>query len=265
VTAAATDQRATTPTSVTSCADDLAKALGDVPWLTEELEVTISRQKGVDYRNVGGGKGGKKASERPSPVVWGASEARVHLRALLVSWSRFCHDEHVRNSSPSDDLPTDDLVSMSRYLLWRVDGLTLNEIGSDAVDEITSAVAHCHRLIDSRPDRWYAGPCNAETDGRECGVDLYAKSIKGDVRCEACAAVYDVAARRSWLLAAAEDRLADAATIARSVSWLGTLPLNAARVRKWAERGRIVAKAHDGEKPLYRIGDAIDLLAKEAG
>lgn len=246
------------------CGDSLSRVLGEVPWLTEELEVTISRQKGVDYRSVGGSSGGKKASERPSPVAWGASEARTHLKALLVSWALFCSAEGVRNSSPSPDMPADNLPALSRWLMWRVDGLTLHEIGPDAVEEITSAVAHCHRLIDARPDRWYAGPCNAEGDGRECGVDLYAKSASGDVRCETCGATYDVVARRSWLLEAAEDRLADAATIARSVSWLGALPLNATRVRKWAERGRIVAKAHDGDRPLYRIGDAIDLLAKEA-
>ncbi|GAB3776722.1 hypothetical protein FB382_004376 [Nocardioides ginsengisegetis] len=247
-----------------TCGDELARALGDVTWLAEELETTITRQRGVDYRGVGGSSGGKKPSERPSPVQWGASEARGDLRALLVSWALFCEAEGVRNSSPYPGLPDDDLPALSGWLLWRVDGLTLNEIGSDAVEEITSAVAHCRRVIDVAPDKWYAGPCNQETEGVECGADLYALSAKGNVSCGVCSASYDVAERRKWLLEAAEDRLADAATLARSVSWLGALPLNAARIRKWAERGRIVAKGHHGQKPLYRIGDAIDLLAKEA-
>ena len=52
------------------CGDLLARALGDVPWLDGELEVTTSRQKGLDYRKVGGGKGGKKDAERPLPVSW---------------------------------------------------------------------------------------------------------------------------------------------------------------------------------------------------
>jgi hypothetical protein len=246
------------------CADDLARALGDVPWLTEELEVTISRQKGVDYRSVGGSRAARRPASAPRrssgvPVRLGPtsrpySSPGAFSATLSASGTR-------RRPRPARRRPRLD-VALPALAGRRAHA---HEIGPDAVDEITSAVAHCHRLIDSRPDRWYAGPCNAETDGRECGVDLYAKSAKGDVKCEACAAVYDVAARRSWLLAAAEDRLADAATLARSVSWLGASPLNAARVWKWAERGRIVAKGHDGTRPLYRIGDAIDLLAKEAG
>lgn len=243
------------------CGDSLARALGEVPWLTEELEITISRQKGVDYRGVGSGG----STERPLPVSWGASEARTHLKALLVSWALFCSSEGVRNSSPDTNMPADNLPALSRWLMWRVDGLMLNEIAPDAIDEITNAVAHCHRVIDTPPDKWYAGPCNAELPSGECGYDLYAKAAIGEVKCGGCGAKYDVAARRKWLLEAAEDRLADAATLARSVSWLGALPLNAARVRQWASRSRITAKAHDASgKPLYRIGDAIDLLAKEA-
>jgi len=132
-----------------------------------------------------------------------------------------------------------------------------HDIGPDAVDEITDAVADCRRVIDRAPERWYAGPC-------ECGADLYAKRRTGIVTCRECGHEYDVEARREWLLAEAEDRLANAATIARAVSWLGAEPLTSATVRKWAQRGRLLAKGHDGRGPLYRIGDAIDLLAKES-
>lgn len=247
-----------------TCGDDLAKALGDVTWLAEELEVSTTRQKGVDYRTATGGSGPKKPTERPSPVNWGPAEARAALRDILVSWTRLCHEEGVRNSSPYPGLPDDDLVSISRWLIWRVDGLTLHEAGADAVEEIVSAVAHCHRVIDSAPSKWYAGPCNEPVENVYCGTDLYAVAEKGNVTCRTCGATYDVASRRSWLLAAAEDQLADANTLARSVSWLGAVPLNAARIRKWASRGQIMVKGHIDGRPTYRIGDAIDLLAKSA-
>lgn len=256
------------------CSDELAKALGDVPWLSEELQITASRQKGVDYRRGGGGKGGKKAAEMPLPVHWGASEARTHLKALLASWVRFCADEQVRSTDQKNNTPTDDMSAMSRWLLWRVDGLALHEIGPDAVDEIVTAVGNdgtngkptsgCYRAIDNAPDKWFAGPCNADTEGVECGADLYALSQKGEVTCHVCSTAYDVAERRTWLLNAAQDRLADATELARSVSWLGSRTLNRDRVYQWAKRGRITAKAHLEGKPLYRIGDAIDLLTKEA-
>lgn len=244
-----------------TCADRLSRALGDVPALVDELEVTITKQRALPT------EGGSAASETALPWHEKAADARRALHGLLAMWSRFCEEEHVRHSSPRVrplDEHDDNLVALSRWLLWRVDGLTLHDIGPEAVEEITDAVAECHRIIDRRPDRWYAGPCTETTDDlRECGADLYARRTVGEVRCRDCGAVYDVEKRRRWLLDEAEDRLADAATVARAVSWLGAEPLNPGRVRKWAERGRITAKGHDGRRPLYRIGDAIDLLASD--
>jgi len=241
-----------------TCADNLVRVLGDVPWMDDELEVTITRQRGLPT------EGSSAGVETPLPWHEKASDARRNLHGLLATWCRFCEEEGVRNSSPSFGLPEDNLPAMSRWLLWRVDGLSLLDIGPEAVDEITNAFAECERLIDRRPDRWYAGPCVAETiEGDPCGADLYAKRVTGVVECRNCGAGYDVAERRAWLLAEAEDRLADASTVARAVSWLGAEPLTPARVWKWAERKLIVAKGHDGRRPLYRIGDAIDLLARD--
>src|SRR5690606_22826324 len=147
---------------------------------------------------------------------------------------------------------------------WRVDGLGLHDIGPEAVDEITDAVAGCHRVIDRRPDRWYAGPCTAGADEGQGGTDPYALRSGGTVACRRGEAVYDVADRRKWLLEEAEDRLAHATEIARAVSWLGATPLTPDRVRQWAARERLTAKAHDSRgRALYRIGDAIDLLAAD--
>lgn len=238
------------------CGDDLARALGDVPWLTDELQTTITRQRATPT------EGGGKSFDKPLPWHEKAADTLRTLHGLLVSWARFCEEEAIRNSSPRTrmlDSHDDNPAALSRWLLWRVDGLTLHDIGPDAVDELTDAVAACHRVIDRRPDRWYAGPCLTEG----CGSDLYARRREGSVKCRDCEAVYDVAERREWLLLEAEDRLAPAADLARAVSWLGAEPLTPDRVRKWAERGRITAKAHDGRRPLYRVGDAIDLLASD--
>lgn len=240
-----------TLTACDACLDELAVALGDVAWLADELETTIARLRGLPT------EGGSRSSETPLPWHEKAGDARRHLHGLLGTWARFCDEKGVTHQSPTDGLPDDNLAALSRWLLWRVDGLARHDIAAEAIDEITSAVASCRSVIDRRPDRWYAGPCV----GEECGADLYAYRTTGDVTCRNCAAVYDVAARRTWLLAEAEDRLANASDIARAVSWLGAEPLKPERVWKWAERGRIIAKGHDGKSPLYRIGDAIDLLA----
>ena len=197
------------------CADELARALGDVPWLDEELEVTISRQKGVDYRKVGGGKGGQKAAERPLPPVWGASEARTHLRALLVSWALFCAAEDIRSSDPRADMPDDNLPALSRWLMWRVDGLMLHDIASEAVDEITSAVAHCHRLIDRPSDRQYLGTCDICSSGR-----LFAKAGSEWAECEECGSKVNADTVRARLLGELDDRLCTAAEIAQEDGYL---------------------------------------------
>lgn len=249
-----------------TCSDDLSRALGEVPWLDEQLDITLTRQKGVDYRAVGGSKGGQKAAERPSPVTWAASDARTNLKGLLVSWTLFCHEEQVRNQSPHSGLPVDTLPALSGWLLWRVDGLALNEIGPDAVEEITAAVHACHRLIDRHPEKRYAGPCGStiDTDGEEttCTEELYAKVGAKRIACPNCGTTWDVDERREWLLERAMSELATAVEISRAVSWLGAAPLTAAVVRQWAKRERIFAKGHNRNgQPLYRVGDAIDLLS----
>lgn len=236
-----------------TCADNLTQALSELPWLTTELNVTLTGTKGVDYRR----SGGTPSSEPRLPIHVAASELLTDIRATLTSWVKFCADEHIRHQSPKLGLPADSIQAMSGWLLWRVDGLAFHDIGPDAVEEITVLVVKGKRLVDRPADKWYAGPC----DQNECGADLYARSTVGNVKCAECGATYDIGERRTWLLEAAEDRLATAADLARAVSWLGAAPLTSDRVRKWAERGRILAHGHDGRYPLYRVGDAINLLA----
>ena len=237
-----------------TCGDELARALGDITWLADELETTITRQKGVDYRNVGGSSGGKKASERPSPVVWGASEARTDLKAVLVSWALYCDAENVRNSDPHGGLPDDDLVAISRYLMWRVDGLMLVEIGPDAVDEITSAVAHCHRLIDRPADRQFLGRC------QECNEDgsLYARPGSEWATCDLCGCKIEAQTVRDSLLAELDDRLCTAAEIAHLSTYLG-LKADREQVRKrinqWNKRGLIVEHPSVTAEVTFRFGE----------
>jgi hypothetical protein len=240
------------------CTNTLAVALGEIPWLEQELETTTTRTRGVDYRT----KGGTPSTERPSPVAWSASDARTNLHGFLTAWVRYCHEHDIRNSSPQRGLPAENLTAMSKWLLWRVDGLALDTHGPAAVEQITAAVNKGKRLIDNPPEKMYAGRCGYETPDATCPNELYVKIGAKIVRCTTCGTEWDVPERRTWLLAEAEEVLATAVEISRAVSWLGTEPLNAATVRKWASRGRLPAHGHDRTgRPLYRVGDAIDLLS----
>lgn len=240
------------------CGDDLARALGDIPALVEELDITITKVKGLDYRKVGGGSGGKKTGY-PSPPEWTTSMARDNLRAVMVAWVLFCHQEQIRNQSPHVGLPADTLQAMSRYMLWRVDGLGLHDIGPTAVEEITSAVDKCRRLIDRPADRQYLGQCPAcaavGDDGR-----LYAKPGGAMARCNGCGEQADAAALRTRLLAELDDRLCTAAEVAELSTYLG-LPDDRERIRKRIERWgasdrHTLRRVHMNGQDHYRFGAA---------
>lgn len=245
------------------CGDSLARALGDVPWLTEQLDISVTGQKGVDYRRVGGSKGGKKATERPSPVSWGPSEARGHLRSLLVSWVLFCSSEGVRHQSVGNDLPDDDLIAMSRWMLNRVDGLLLHDIGSEAVDEITDAVAKCHRLVDRPAERQYLGNC--EVDPETCPTGrVYSRPGSKWARCDTCGTTVDADVIRARLLTELDDRLCTAAEIARLSTYLG-LKADRDTVRKrinqWHARGLLAAHPVITDEVTFRFGTVYARLA----
>jgi hypothetical protein len=198
-------------------------------------------------------------------------------RNTVVTWVRVVMDHHpvvtgpvcakpclhvscstTRRSHP----PADNIPSCCNYLLGYADRARVMEWGPEMLDEMDDLEAQLRRLVDRPADRWFAGPCD------QCARDLYAKTGAAEVACRECDLIYDVNDRRTWLLGQAEDRLVNATMLARAVSWLGAVPLTAARVWKWAERDRILVKGHETrggrELPLYRIGDALDLLATDS-
>ena len=258
------------------CGDMLARVLGEVPWLDEELDVTIAGQ-----RAVGTSGATSRSAEKASPVNWGAAEARDHLRGILVAWVKFCDEEQVRNREVSQDLPADTIIDMSRWLLCRVDGLMLLDIGSEAVEEITNAVAECRRVIDRPADRLYLGSCT------ECGAQMWAKSGRAQAECGRCGSVYSVAALREGLEVEAMDGLMDrlhtASEAAMILCAFGLAPAGvdevrlADKIRKWAKPtpvgrstvrpARLQVKGHvkradQRTRPAYRLGDIRDLLAQ---
>ena len=242
------------------CLDLLARALGEVPWLAEELDTTVARQIGVDYRRLGGAKGGKKPAEMPSPANMVASEARTHLHALLVSWVRLCQSEHVRHRATSDDTPADNLIALSRWMMNRVDGLGLHEAGSDAVEEIESAVAHCRRLIDRPADRQYLGHCESCEGGR-----IYSTPGSDLTTCHGCDARVKADIVKGRLIRELEDRLCTAAEIAHLSTYLG-LRSDREQVRKrinqWAKRGSLLGSPSVTGESTFRFGEVYTRLMK---
>ena len=241
------------------------------------------------------GQGGR-SSETPLAIdarfarLGDGSEIEHDARNTIVGWVRYIGEYvsvgngptcgpyclHVscaliRKSRP----PLDAMPSMCAYLLRWADWLRTSPAGIEALDEFCDVERRLRRLIDRPLDRWYAGPCNALTgsdEDAECGETLYALADLGEVTCRKCQATYDVKARREWLLAAAEEYEAPVSVIARAIIVLADNERDegrlAARLRQWASRNRIFPVRHqmiDGiERPLFRIGTVLDLLAEDA-
>lgn len=247
------------------CIDTLARDLGDIASLAVELETTSTRQ------GVSGQRNGSRSTSPALPFDWSADHDLDDLNATLVGWVR----ELVRDG---EDWPergeniTQQCASMSRWLLVRCDRIAQHLAADEICDEISYAVRQSYRAIDHHADRWYAGPCRSEyvvdqdsTEGNDacCLADLYAKPGAETFTCRQCGTLHVAQQRRSWLLAAAEDTLATATTIARAVTVLRQ-HVTPERIRQWAHRGRLAAKGIDHRgHPTYRVGDVIDRLQED--
>lgn len=236
------------------CLGDLSIALGELPAIVEQLDITLQKARGVDYTALGG----SPSSESPLPISYAAYEASTQLRQVLVMWVRFCVEEQIRHQSASTDLPADNLRAMSRWLMWRVDGLGLNDLGPDAVSEITRAVGRCRVVIDRPEERQFDGPC-------ECGRDLYSKPGSKTTKCKGCEREYGVDEMRAWMETELGGKLFTAREGSTLLGRMG-LPTAQKTIDKWHERGRLLDHGSNADAPprlLYLLDDLIGLAARD--
>jgi ribosomal protein L37E len=242
------------------CGDDLTRDLAENPWLTDQLDISITRQQSATV--------GTSSASVETGLPWHetASRAQRNLHATLKKWVRFCETEHIRNQAPTDTKPADNMPAMSRWLLWRVDGLLLHEQGHHAVDDIVKASAEARRIVLWKPkQRVYLAVCEETVEGVRCQGDVYADEGEDYGKCEDCGKVHEVAKRRLDLNKRLDDHLCSAADIARMAVFLG---LQAKRdtvrnkVNVWHKRGRILphAAAENGD-PMFRYGEVRGMLA----
>lgn len=228
------------------CATELAQALGDVPWLTEELDVTITRQRAAATDN------GPTSVNNGLPWHDKAADTQRHLHTALALWARLCHEEKIPHQSHLHNLPDDNLPAISRWLMWRIDGLARHPAAWDAHQEITTAIRNCHRLIDRQPDREFVGPC-------ECGHDLYRQPGTPEARCRTCGNTYNGDHMLDWMRGQVADTCV---TLNEGIGLLAKFGLETKRraVETWAERGRLISRGgNDKGTRTYLFGDLIEL------
>lgn len=221
-----------------------------MPGLAAELNVTITKQDRIGDRSPGG------QVEPPLPFNVGASEVGWVLRNTLYAWVR------VTAMHRLTPMPTgsDSIGQLAVSLRPRINWLRHYEHGPDAVVEIVQAAQTVRRVIDRPPALWYAGPCNTTVGNTTCMSELYAHAGAVRVICRECRSVYDLAARREWLLSQVEDQLMHSIAIAALAQHLGVKVADST-IRGYAAKGRIVAHARDvRNRPLYRIGDVLEIV-----
>lgn len=234
-----------------TCTDLLGRALGDVPFLDEQLHISITRQKGATYDG-----SPSHGAEAPTPVNWAASDARTQLHVLLVAWVRTCSKDKVRSTDHRPGLPENTLTAMSRWLLWRTDGLALHADGYTAMAEITAAVEHAANIVDRAPERRFLGPC-------QCGRDLYAAVTTKEVTCDYCGWVFNTAELWDWMSSNVQGRLVSAREGATLLSRF-EYETKQGTIDKWRERGRLTERGHNPAGHRLYLFDELLVLAQHA-
>jgi hypothetical protein len=268
-----------------ACSAGLLRDLTDVPSLEYHLDLTLTRQTRID--NPEAGLTGEALDDdvevalairrAPLPYDERARSAITMLRTCLTTWVRVlivdeqragpvCRQCSNRSATacahPSCarilrcDPPPNTLADTARWLLRQRAALLGHQAVSEAVDGIGAAIRQARRAIDRPPATWYAGPCNV--DG--CVADLYARHGERYITCRVCGGTHSAMLREQWLMKQVADQLGTATEIARALSAFHP-GLTPSMIRGYAHRGRILDRGSDEVgRPLYRIGDVIDLL-----
>lgn len=228
------------------CTTGVHESLAGTPSLVVDLELTMTRQ-----RRFGDPAAMGRTHNDVLPFNPGAATILRDLHTELASAVRM-----YRLTQPATP-PGDHPAAMSGWLLARLPHM-VGLPWAPTLLRITHVTTRGQRIIDSPPDRTYAGPCGT------CGTDLYAKPEEAHATCHDCGVTYDLATRRAWLLDVVDDQLATATEIARALTTLHT-PVTAERIRQWKRRNRVTVRGTDRRgDPLFRVGDVVDLLVEYA-
>lgn len=274
------------------CTKTLAVALVNVAAYYDDLATVSGKQARYGSSAATKGSVGK---EQPLPadgrfldVKGDGTQVRYDTWATVVAWARVIMEEQPEVPGPAcreclhlscaqirrRRWPRNTIRSMIAYFdrQWRY--VVRTEWVGTFLDEMLDCENRMRRLVDRPADRWYAGKCSAMLDeiGDLCPTELYALEGKPTVECRSCGAVHDVAKRRDFLLAEAEDYLVTATEAARALlSWTdydGTETKMVDRIRKWRDRDQLdvadVTSLSGRDRHLYRLGDIRTLLVKSA-
>ena len=237
------------------CQAQAAPHLRQIPWLTGQLTITLTRQARIGDRN------GPRSTETPVVFHEGASTDLAIIRELLGRWASLV-SEHRAVIIDADN----SLAGLSRWLLRWNGAAAQHPDAADYLTELTHATRDAQRTIDRAPDMRCLGPC--DIDG--CEAWLYVPMHATVAYCPSpdCDAEYSVEDRRAWLLEQAVDQLLTAAQIADQLPWIAGVRIDRKLINKWSSRDQIHRyDPHHADKrqaPRFRVGEVVDRIRTEA-
>jgi hypothetical protein len=248
-------------------------------------------------RNGGGGGASSKPGSR-LPLDLTATAKLDGVQSALSTWARHVAEERgiihaaaVINAGgisgvdggageggrSSDD--TDDLVASALWLTGHCEWIRHRPEVDEFLTDIAAAARIVAGIARGPATQKYLGPCGADielpaptaTDPNaklrypaECDGDIYARvyadgTVARIGECRTCRATVVTVERTAWLDGEVRSHAFRAAHIAQAY---GIRPNT---IRVWAARGLLVAHGHDREeRPLYNVGDVLDLAATDA-
>lgn len=168
------------------CSRRLERALGDLPALIEDLDITLTRQ-GV----TGAQSEGKptKLDAQPSPLHVGAAEVASNLRYVLATSIRYLTEARGIVTGPADNP-----LSMAHWLFTHHASIRLDPAGPDIASDIHGITTAIMGVIDLPTTRsqFKVGLCPEGDCPGEVWVHLPAEDLgePATMVCRACGHVW---------------------------------------------------------------------------
>lgn len=232
----------------TACATRTAERLATVADLASAARAVAA---GLTRRGtaVGGSGGGGRL-----PFDLGATARLDAAQNAITTWARHVAGER------GHQLPVagDPLEAGARWLVPHVEWLRHRAEVVEFDRDVAAVARVIAATIDGPGDRRWLGQCGAATDDGDCPTDLHARADAATATCRTCGTTAVVATRRAEL-----GRLVRGYSYSASEIAAAYPHVKATRVRKWAERGRIVATGEYDGRPVYDLGEVLDRAAIE--
>lgn len=196
------------------CEAALDIALGQVPALIEQLELTVTRQAAISTRN------GSRSTEKPLAYNWSASHDLADMKITFVGWIRdlgpeirivggpvcvFCAHESCKPYR-QEIWPDDNPISMSRFLMRKTPQIRLHPAADAIHDELIYCIKQAWRAIDRPANRsrvFIAGCLEVSCDGELHANVPTADYQAGDpatharITCTICDVIYPA---ETWMM-----------------------------------------------------------------